>query len=160
MSPYVAFDHISGNILIITPPAPIKPKRRRKKHSFWQEAPYHFAFSEESLWKAVITQAVVDACSRNPRTDYLSYKKEATQWLTGGSEDFIDVCLRAGLDPDHVRMQAKKSLMHPSLWRAAPKTGWRYEEKRRWRTRRKFGRETESQPLEPAPTCLIIHPFT
>ena len=148
----------TGNIQIAIS-TPQRPRRRRKKNYCWQEEPYHLALEEESLWKAVITQAVVDACSRDPRPEYVERKEEAILWLTSGSDDFADVCIRAGLEPSRVRQQAKKALLHPSLWRAEPGKGWRYEKRRAVRLRRKKERRAKRALPAPVPGCLVVYPF-
>lgn len=159
MSQDVIADHVSGNIPLFTSPPAEKSKRLRKKTNFWPEAPYNAAREEESLWCAVITQAVMDACNNSPDPDWMVIKKNAILWLTGNSEDFIDVCIAAGLDPEHVRKQAKKTLLHPTMWRAEAGCGYRFEYKRQWRKRRKTLRKTAPRNETPAGACIIVYPF-
>ena len=159
MSQDVIADTISGNILETLPPMAEKPKRIRKKRWFWPEGPYNGAREEESLWSAVITQAVMVACNNRPDPDFMTTKHAAILWLTSDSEDFIDVCTAAGLNPDHVRKQAKKALLHPSLWRAEAGNGWRFEYKRKWRKRRRVALRKAAKLQTPAEGCIIIYPF-
>lgn len=164
MSTYLPVDPSAGNIQIIVPPPPLQPKRRkRKERNYWPEEAFNAAMDEESLWKAVITQAVVDACSHSRRPEATQNKYAAIRWLTTGSDDFVTVCLSAGLDPSHVRKLAKKALLNPTLWRAEAGEAFDYESrkyfrKRKRRAERKAAREAAQKATTPAP-CLIIHPF-
>ncbi|KIE05005.1 hypothetical protein NF27_EY01010 [Candidatus Jidaibacter acanthamoeba] len=55
------------------------------------------------VWRSVIFQAIVDAtnCSKKKKNKILKIK--ALQWLNGNSQDFIEICSYAELDPDYVR---------------------------------------------------------
>lgn len=164
MSQDVIADPITGNIHNFNPPPPASPQRKRRKHSYWPDAPYNFAHEEESLWKAVITQAVIDACNRNTDLESMQDKRKAIRWLTIPNIDFIHVCLNAGLEPSHIRKLAKKALLHPTLWRDAPGTDVRYKQQKAWRKRRKQTRKKEARAkraalIPPSAPCLILHPF-
>jgi len=120
-----------------TVPKPF-PKRRKKNKPtgiHWFDDPHSTVKGETALWIAVITQAMMDALSRSGNPEMRYHKDEAIRWLTGNSKDFIEVCFYAGLDPDYVRRKAKKSLLSPVAWRAAPGKGKRYMERRRKRER-------------------------
>ena len=60
------------------------------------------------LWRAVISNALLDACSENRarRLDLI----EARKWLLTDRRDFDLVCQLALLDPDQVRALAKKTI--------------------------------------------------
>ncbi len=62
---------------------------------------------EVRLMKAIITQAIID--SSNVADDSASKKieMEAKAWLFGESEDFINICLHANIEPFFVRKIAK-----------------------------------------------------
>jgi hypothetical protein len=122
-------------------------RRRGKKSSFdWPCEPHNAVRGEMALWVAVITQAMMDALSRSRHPEAVYYKHEAINWLTGGSRNFKTVCLMAGLDPDYVRSQAKKSLLSPMPWRAEAGTGKRYEERRAYRKHLKARKRVSSLP--------------
>lgn len=88
------------------------------------------AGAEQSMWIGVIMQAMMDALNLARDSESLYNKTEAIHWLTGNSRDFVDVCLYAGLDPDYVRRKAKKAMLSPVAWRAAPGCGKRYHERK------------------------------
>lgn len=94
---------------------------------------YDTTRGESALWSAVITQAMIDALSKAKGNEAYTLKLNAVRWLTGNSDDFITVCLLAGMDPDNVRMKAKKAIANPVPWRAAPGKGKRYQKRRAWR---------------------------
>lgn len=107
---------------------------------------------ECGLWVAVITQAMMDALSKSTDPEHLRHKKSAIHWLTGNSQDFHFVCQLAGMDADDVRRRAKKALVSPVQWRAAPREGARYSYKKHYRERMKKKRqpvEVESKSAAP-----------
>lgn len=73
---------------------------------------------ECALWKAVITQALMDAGSKSLKPESTQEKRRAIQWLLGGSDDFITVCLHADLDPEYVREKARIAIQRGCVWRA------------------------------------------
>jgi len=75
---------------------------------------------ECALWKAVITQALMDAGSNSFKTEAIQEKRRAIQWLLSGDDDFITVCLHANLDPEYVREKARIAIKRGCVWRAAP----------------------------------------
>jgi len=119
---------------------PLKRPRIKKpirtEHS-WFDGPFNPTRGESVLWKAVILQAMMDALSQSRNTEQQYHKQAAIQWLTGGSKDFYLVCSLADRDPSDVRRNAKKALMAPVAWRAAPGKGARYEERKAYRARKK-----------------------
>lgn len=141
--------------------------KRRKNTSpamqTWLDEPYNSVRGETSLWVAVITQAMMDALSRSRHPEQQYHKQEALRWLTENSKDFHIVCYYAGMDPDYVRRKAKKSLVSPVAWRAAPGQGKRYLERRTYRQRIKKVRgmtnneeDMRCDPLPAAGECQII----
>ncbi len=79
--------------------------------------------SQQSIWRAVIVQALMDASSNSKKTENLQSKREALIWLRGNSKDFLTVCDYAGFEPSFVRDMCKKALAHGCQWRALPGTG-------------------------------------
>lgn len=73
--------------------------------------------AETALWTAVITQALMDAGCESKKPEAQHDKAKAIRWLTGFSDDFITVCLNAGLDPEYVCQQSKKALARGCAWR-------------------------------------------
>ena len=106
------------------------PKRRKSTGIPWLDEPYSQVKGETALWTAVITQAMMDALQRTTSAEARFCKDEAIRWLTSNSKDFIEVCHYANLNPDYVRCKAKKALVSPVAWRAAPGQGKRYKKRK------------------------------
>jgi len=77
------------------------------------EAPCGF----KALWRAVITQALMDAGSNSAKGEFKKEKARAISWLHSDSEDFKEVCSLADLDPTYVRRKAKEALKNGCKWR-------------------------------------------
>lgn len=88
--------------------------------------PVNFADHEPGLWKAVITQALMDAASNSQKAEAKRSKREALEWLNGKSSDFEIVCDHAGLDPAYVRAQIAGALARNCSWRLPAGQGWRF----------------------------------
>ena len=84
---------------------------------------YNPTATEQSMWRAVVVQALMDASSMSKKAEMQQYKREALVWLRGNSEDFFTVCYYAGLDPECTREMIKDALARGCNWRAAPGTG-------------------------------------
>ncbi|MEJ0009845.1 MAG: hypothetical protein WDN72_04550 [Alphaproteobacteria bacterium] len=84
-----------------------------------------FADHEPGLWRAVITQALMDAASRSRKSEARRIRSDAMSWLTSGSSDFEAVCDHAGLDPNYVRSRARNALERNCEWRLPAGFGWR-----------------------------------
>lgn len=65
---------------------------------------------EIALWRAVITQALMDALNRSAKCEMRYEKSQAGVWLEGRMEDFFTVCHYAQLDPAYVREKARRVL--------------------------------------------------
>ena len=91
--------------------------------------PLSFSDHEPSLWKAVITQALMDAASRSGKSEAARHKREALAWLLDASSDFETVCDNAGLDPDYVRCRVREALARDCRWRLPAGLGWRCQAK-------------------------------
>lgn len=157
MKPSILPNFITGNIQISCQEnrkSPAKPKRLTE---YWQDGPFNIAQDEESLWKAVIMQALVDATTCQTQDDSARSRLEAMRWLTNNNPDFLDVCLRACLDPNQVRVMAKKAIANPGVWRITAGKSLRYLERKAMRARKRM-RQAIQKP-ETAPTTLIISLF-
>lgn len=91
---------------------------------------HSFADHESGLWRAVITQALMDAASNSRKSDAMRSRKDALSWLLGNTPDFEVVCDNAGLDPDYVRTKARAALMRGFVWRLPVGQGWRTQARR------------------------------
>lgn len=134
------------------------PNKKSKKPNYLvnEGEVYNTARGEAALWAAVITQALMDAQSKCKKPESRYHKHEAICWLTGGSKDFIDVCLSAGLDPDYVRRRAKKAIASPTNWRAEAGKGKRYEERKKYREKmREEARKKAENLKEPASAQIL-----
>mgnify|MGYP000019280855 CR=1 FL=1 len=80
---------------------------------------------EPSLWRAVITQALMDAASNSAKAEAKRTRSDAAQWLLSNTPDFEAVCDNAGLDPDYVRTRARAALARGCTWRLPAGQGWR-----------------------------------
>lgn len=84
-----------------------------------------FADHEPGLWRAVITQALMDAASNSRKSEAKRSRREALHWLLGDTPDFEAVCDNAGLDPDYVRSRARAALQRGFTWRLPAGQDWR-----------------------------------
>lgn len=84
-----------------------------------------FADHEPGLWRAVITQALMDAASQSRKSEAKRSRSAALTWLLGDSPDFEVVCDNAGFDPDYVRTRAQQALERGFEWRLPSGQGWR-----------------------------------
>jgi hypothetical protein len=102
---------------------------------------------EKSLWVAVLTRAVLDACKGPPDLDLTSranishhnhYKydrRAARHFFLEGGKHFKEVCEMAGRNPAYVQAKIRKILLRKNGWnvdvpitshyRQGPKTGRR-----------------------------------
>jgi len=135
-----------------------RKKKQKGYYTGWQYGPYNTAKGEEALWAAVIAQAMTDALVCNRKSAFRRYKKEAVAWLTGMSNDFIDVCERACLNPDYVRIRAKKAFANPKAYRIEAGESERYIERKdmraRKRKRRRIGKAKSTKPTPPSQLVL------
>lgn len=79
--------------------------------------------THQSIWRAVIVQALMDASTNSKKSENLQSKQDALIWLRGNSKDFLTVCDYAGFEPSFVRDMCKKALERGCQWRALPGTG-------------------------------------
>ncbi len=76
--------------------------------------------NEVALWRAVITQALMDAGSASQKREMKYDRAQAIAWLSGTSADFHIVCSMADMEPDYVRRKAKEAIERGCVWRQAP----------------------------------------
>lgn len=93
--------------------------------SFHQRTSGSFADHEPSLWRAVITQALMDAASQSKKPDARKTREDALRWLLSDSRDLEAVCDNAGFDPDYVRRRTREALLRGFEWRLPNGKGWR-----------------------------------
>jgi len=147
----------SGFILITSPN---RRDKSPKDAGEWADGPYNYTQGEEAMWRAVIMQALMDACARWGRHDWYVNKLEAIRWLTSGGEDFLDVCERASLDHNFVRVRAKKAMANPGAWRTEAGVSERYLE--RHEMRKRLRAERADKRIRQAPEqagCVIYNIF-
>lgn len=84
-----------------------------------------FADHEPGLWRAVITQALMDAATGSNKAEARRIRQDAIAWLLSPSDDFDAVCDNAGLDPDYVRSRAAQAVQRQCIWRLPAGQGWR-----------------------------------
>ncbi len=72
---------------------------------------------EIALWRAVITQALIDAGSNSVKREMIYERNQAISWLTNKSKDFIEVCELAQLDPSIIREKAVEAIKQGCIWR-------------------------------------------
>ena len=70
-----------------------------------------------ALWRAVITQQLMDAASNSAKMEARYNKSQARHWLSGRTDDFHTVCDFANLAPDYVRHRASRALERNCRWR-------------------------------------------
>ena len=69
------------------------------------------------LWKAVITQALMDAGNNAKDRFAKAARRKALLWLTTRSDDFLYVCEMADLEPEYVEAKVKYALSRGCKWR-------------------------------------------
>ncbi len=72
---------------------------------------------EQSLWRAVITQALSDCASNSNKKELRYEKAKALAWIHSDSADFLEVCEYAGFEPDYIKKKAKEALKRNCRWR-------------------------------------------
>ncbi len=69
------------------------------------------------LWRAVITQAMMDAGNNCKNRHAKGIKARALQWLVRDNADFDLVCELADMEPSYVRARAVGALNRGCKWR-------------------------------------------
>lgn len=129
----------------------------RDRQNYLERKPFDMAQGEAALWRAVITQALMDASSHSSKKE-AQYDKEAAQrWLLDNKDDFITVCQHGNLDPQYVRKMAKKALLNAAPWRAEAGKSARYEKDRQYKaTARKQRIKQQTEEQQPANSSIIL----
>lgn len=70
-----------------------------------------------ALWRAIITQALMDAASNSKKAINKKNKIKAIQWLKSNNADFDMVCHLADLNPNYVKSKVKHALSQGCKWR-------------------------------------------
>ncbi len=76
--------------------------------------------SELALWRAVLTQALMDAGNLSQQYELRLEREKARRWLLGNQHDFAFVCWMAGYDPRDVRAKARAALARDCVCRKPP----------------------------------------
>ena len=96
------------------------------EYIFHNQINHNYYYNEENnqelngmraLWRAVITQALMDAASDSKKPFCMAQKIKARAWLRGDSQDFLKVCSLADMDPEYVKIQAKMAIERNCRWR-------------------------------------------
>lgn len=61
------------------------------------------ASAEERLYQAVIIRAILDSTIESKKSSERIAREQAQEFLKGETDDFCEVCARAGWHPDYVR---------------------------------------------------------
>ena len=77
-------------------------------------------FGEQALWRAVITQALMDAGSKSVKREAKVHRAQAIAWFSKRNPDFQLVCTLAGLEVDYVFERAQKAIRQDCKWRKDP----------------------------------------
>lgn len=94
-----------------------KISHRELENSFLLEQEDDNHCGHKALWRAVITQALMDAGSNSKKIEMKKIKMKAVSWLNGDSEDFYEVCALAGLEASYVKRKAKEAIKNGCKWR-------------------------------------------
>ena len=86
------------------------------------------ALPETSLWVAVLTRAVLDACKGPPDLDmtrranvshqnhYTYARDQARHFFLSGGPHFREICEMAGRNPEYVQQKVRKILLRKNGW--------------------------------------------
>lgn len=100
-----------------TAPSVERISLRQTQNYFLPEQEAEHACELRALWKAVITQALMDAGSNSKKLEFKKAKAHAISWLNGDSDDFYQVCIMADMDPDYVKKQAAEAIKRGCKWK-------------------------------------------
>jgi len=79
----------------------------------------------QGVWSGVLVQAIMDMSSKSRKPEMRRVREDARAWLLEGGEDFEEVCLRAGFNPDYVRAKVRAAERREFQWRLPVGSGWR-----------------------------------
>ena len=72
---------------------------------------------EVSLWRAVITQAIIDSVNTSKRGDRKKAKESALNWFDMANENFLLVCKFAEMCPDEVIVKSLAAIKSCNKWK-------------------------------------------
>lgn len=72
---------------------------------------------EIGLWRAVITQALMDAGNNSKKKEMRHARALAVAWLLSNGDDFFTVCSLAQMDAQYVRSKAREAIKRGCSWR-------------------------------------------
>lgn len=98
-----------------------KSYRRNGGNSGAPELINYMVKGEVALWRAVITQALMDAGSNSNKRSARIEKAQAISWLSGASKDFAIVCSMAEYEPSYVKQKAKEAIKRGCVWKKSEK---------------------------------------
>ncbi|MCP5362189.1 MAG: hypothetical protein H6908_06125 [Hyphomicrobiales bacterium] len=120
----------------------------------------HSARGEQALWRAVITQALMDAGSDSSKPEMKYDRAQAVAWLAGTTKDFHTVCAYAGLDAVYVREKAREAIRRGCVWRGEQAVRTIQETSRQRREEGESPLFPEPKPLFPREVkSAVILPF-
>jgi len=70
------------------------------------------------LFEEVINRAISDAINNSRKKLFRFEKIKAIKWLRDRSEDFLEVCRLANLDPDYIQSKADYYIRNPKKYLA------------------------------------------
>lgn len=70
-----------------------------------------------SIWRAVITQAIIDAASNSKKAFDKRNKTRALLWLENADEDFQEVCNLAEFETEYIMQKTKQALQNGCIWK-------------------------------------------
>lgn len=65
---------------------------------------------EVRLYKAILTQALIDASNISSSPEAKKHELEAKNWIFGNSDYFKEVCYNAEISPDFMRQITKEAI--------------------------------------------------
>ncbi len=74
---------------------------------------------EVTLFKAMITQAIIDVTNISQSKESKKIEKEAKDWIFGGGEFFQEICYLAGMEPDYIIKLAKEAIYLKNIGHAS-----------------------------------------
>jgi hypothetical protein len=80
-----------------------------------------------ALYRSVILQAIQDINSKSHKQEAKKAKAEAIAWVD--TEDFREVCLRAGWTPEFITNKMNAIIVNGYCWRKPAGTGWRVQKR-------------------------------
>ena len=83
----------------------------------YSSANFSETFYENSLWRGVITQAIIDAVSGSKKSYKIKAKNSALEWFDINNNDFLAVCAFANYCPEYVLKNALNAINCCHTWK-------------------------------------------